>query len=733
MRRKLLCLLAALLLVGTAFAPAAAFAQEQIGMLQFNPNSSGGSGNEFDILNITGVNAAPSPFGFQTTPTYVTNEVDLSGLSLTVSGSNAPYPATTFTLDSLDGISWTGSPADFTGATSATLTGTFGETTLDMSDGSFVTIDPTFSATISDPTGLTLSDFEYIVATNASTGGGGTPVVPEPEPFIMVGTGLAALAGIRRRFFMSSIRRFSSRLAGLAVVLAFAGAFLMTPTSARASAVGVNLATSALPSSGLAGVSSSTLTASNFPTGETPSTVTLSFATTCGGTALATEAPTSLNKYVGTIYHIPFAVPAGLATGNYFISLAATSPATASIDCSELTVTATSTTLASCVPTSSLAVVAGTNVDAYVPNGSWDYGGNGIERVPLEGGDAPQIFTTPGRVNSCAANSATGEVICVEGSTNVDLISGPTATTVTTITSGLTGTAGFSGGSCQNCGVGVNAANNTAVIAGGFSGHGGDGVQFLNLANNTFGAPFPMFNEVSEDISIDPGRNLILSPGESGNYTLLQIGAGNTLTEFGQGVFAGEFDSAAEDCTTGIALASLEFTDSIYITDLTQAVFTPGTPGSWTGSGQVLGLGDSGYSAGTCGISSAPGTNHLGVVTGEFGGQAYAALQLPSTSGSGVPTLADWAYVSIMPAVPPAVSSVGTFSAGTDPHTVTAYTSPNSGKSFAVFAGWTGGGFGTPAVVAVVDLSCVLTAPRSGLHIVAAGAADSCVRYLAVP
>jgi hypothetical protein len=727
MIRSLLCLPVALLLVGIACTPIAASAQEQIGILQFDPGSAG-TGNELDILNITGVNAAAPPFGLQTTPTYVTNEVDLSDLSLTVSGSDAPYATTTFSL-APDGISWDGSPADFTGATSATLTGTFVETTLDLSDGSTVTIDPTFSAVISDPTGLTESDFEYITATNASSGP--PSLTPEPDDFILVGTGLMALAGIRRRFLMASVRRFSSRLAGLAVVLAFAGGFLITPTHANASTTSVSLAASALPSSGLAGVSSSTLTAANFPAGETPSTVTLSFATSCGGSVLATEAPTSLNKYVGTTYHIPFAVPAGLASGNYYISLAATSPAAASINCSEIQVTTTSTTLASCVPTSSLAVVAGTNVDAYVPNGSWDYGTTGIERVPLEGGDAPHVFTTTGNVNSCAANSATGEVVCTENNTNVDIISGPTATAVTTISSSANDEASFSGGVCFNCGVGVNASNNTAVIAGGFSGASGDGVQYLNLANNTFGTPFPMSNVVSEDISIDPSRNLILSPGEGGNYTLLKIGSGNALTEYGQYV-GYEFDSAAEDCTTGIALASIEFSDEIYITDLTQAVFTSGTPGTWTGSGQVLNLSDGGYAAGTCGISSAPGTNHLGVVTGEFGGSSFSALQLPSTSGTGVPTLADYAYVSAMPNTPDG----GAFSAGADPHTVTAYTSPNNSKSYAVFADDESGYYSgiAPSYVGVVDLACVLALPRSGAHTVSPSAnLSSCVRYVAIP
>ena len=80
MIRRLLSLPIALLLVGVAFTPIAAYAQEQIGILQFDPGSSG-TGNEFDVLNITGVN---SGLGSNTTTTYVTNEIDLSDLSLSV-------------------------------------------------------------------------------------------------------------------------------------------------------------------------------------------------------------------------------------------------------------------------------------------------------------------------------------------------------------------------------------------------------------------------------------------------------------------------------------------------------------------------------------------------------------------------------------------------------------------------------------------------------------------------
>jgi hypothetical protein len=301
---------------------------------------------------------------------------------------------------------------------------------------------------------------------------------------------------------------------------------------------------------------------------------------------------------------------------------------------------------------------------------------------------------------------------------------------LTTLTSSSNAEASFTGGSCFNCGVGINAENNTAAIAMGVNAGGGSGVQVLNLSNNTFDTPFPLKNYVSEDISIDSGRNLILSPAEDGIYDLLQIGSGNALTEFGNNIEGGDLDSAAEDCTTGIALSSDEFTDQIYITDLTQAVFTSGSPGTWTAPGQFLNLSDGGYSAGTSGISTAPGTNHEGVVTGEFGGQAYAALLLPSTSGSGTPTLADWAYVSEMPNTPDG----NAFAAGFDPHTVTAYTSPNNNKSYAVFADWD---LGTPSgsYLGVIDLACVLALPRTGAHTVTnpATATVPCTRYVLIP
>jgi hypothetical protein len=365
-------------------------------------------------------------------------------------------------------------------------------------------------------------------------------------------------------------------------------------------------------------------------------------------------------------------------------------------NCSIVTVTTTSVVL-TCVPSSSLAVVAGATVTAYVPKGHWGGGTTGVGAVELEptlGGSSMPI-ATGSPVNACAGNPATGQVVCTANTTSVYLINGTTLTN--TLTSGLTGTASFSGGSCQNCGVTINALTNTAAIAGGSPPPvvgAGDAVQILNLSSNTFQTPFKMQQRVSEDISIDAGRNLILSPSEANNYVLLSTNStsGAVTGEFDRAITSGgEPDSAAEDCSTGIALSSVEGTNAVYMADLSQSTLTPGSPaGSWTSpftlftvTGQSLG-----FAAGTSGITVAPGGSHLAIVTGEFGGNTFAVLQLQPTSGTGgaAPTVVDW-VVGVMPNTPDGVG----FSAGFDPHTVTAYTSPNTGKAIGLYSDWTSG------------------------------------------
>jgi len=392
----------------------------------------------------------------------------------------------------------------------------------------------------------------------------------------------------------------------------------------------------------------------------------------------------------------------------------------------------------SCQPTSSLsALIQQTKVVAYVPNGSWINPATGIQVVPIEPPGAPTSIPTPNPVNSCSSNGVTGETVCTADNNDVYLITGSTLNT--TLKSGSNSLATFSGGSCQNCGVAINAVSNTAVIAMGLSpSPSGTGIQYLNLASNTFSPPLPASNQVSEDIMWDPGRNLILSPNESGVYDLFQTPSSSSAPEFGNAI-GGELDSAAEDCLTGIALATDEFTNNLVLTDLTQAKFTPGSPGSWTAPYLFQAISDFnpyiGPEAGTDAIAVAPGS-HLGIAAGEFpgppsAGNAIIAFQLPSTSGSGTPALVDW-VVAVLPNDP----GGNPFSMGCDPHTVTAYVSPNTGQAMGVltdygatlcYAG------GIPAYLGLINLQSLLSAPRlAGTHTAVTPLPAGIVTFVAV-
>ncbi len=145
---------------------------------------------------------------------------------------------------------------------------------------------------------------------------------------------------------------------------------------------------------------------------------------------------------------------------------------------------------------------------------------------------------------------------------------------------------------------------------------------------------------------------------------------------------SGELDSSAEDCSTGIIFAPAEgaVPSEIEIADISnpgsppEAVFTPGTPGSWTAPEQVQTLTGSDLSAGASGSTVAQGT-HTGVVAGEFGGDGLTALALPTTSGAGaVPAVSNWV----------SCETGGGFSMGLDPHTLAAYQSPTGGDAIAL-------------------------------------------------
>ena len=395
-----------------------------------------------------------------------------------------------------------------------------------------------------------------------------------------------------------------------------------------------------------------------------------------------------------------------------------------------------------CLPANSLAVVIqGQNVTAYVPEGSWTGTAPGVLVVPLEppGSGSPTLIATQNSVNSCASNSVTGETICTANNADVYVINGVTLTS--TLTSAGTGIlTPFSGGTCTNCQVAMDPLSDAAVIGLALGG-GVGGFQFLHLgsASSTFDPPIRVADssglslQISDGFVVDPIRHLILAPVEGSslttppaNYRILRTAPSTQLFDFARAstTFTGmDFlpNSAAEDCTTGIALADFEDTGNFFIADLSQAMFKAGSPqGTWTAPFRMQALNEFvksyPFPFGVCGMAVVPGT-HLAVVTskGDYvkgypGGNGFGVIRLPATSGVGIPSILDWVE-AYMPDLP----DDSDWSTGDDPHTVTAYVSPNNGKAYAVI------GNQTHTWLGVVDLEALLNpALRSyrGSHVV---------------
>lgn len=275
----------------------------------------------------------------------------------------------------------------------------------------------------------------------------------------------------------------------------------------------------------------------------------------------------------------------------------------------------------------------------------------------------------------------------------------------------------------------MDATHNKALI--GLAVGSVASFQFLNLGSSpSFETPFATMNPVgliSEDPLIDPIRNLVSSPSEDSNYELINVTVSTSPAFFERSIPSpsdGEADSAGEDCDTGITLAPYEFTapSEVLVADLTSAIFVPGSPGSWTSLSAVNTLTESFLSAGASGCAVAQGT-HTGIISGEFGGDEITAIAMPPAPG--VVVLPDWVSCNIG----------NGFINGLDPHTVTAYRSPNDGHAYAVL---TNLGASTLAVVDLTMMLDPLIVPRtsgSGLGHACAGRPlpPSVVRFVPVP
>ena len=163
------------------------------------------------------------------------------------------------------------------------------------------------------------------------------------------------------------------------------------------------------------------------------------------------------------------------------------------------------------------------------------------------------------------------------------------------------------------------------------------------------------------------------------------------------------------------------YPSNVYIADLTQATFVPGrarAPGRQSGLRRFRRWRSRAWRPAQAVIAVAQGT-HTGIVSGEFGGNAITAIALPTTSGSGMPAIGDWVTCAI-----------DGFSNGFDPHTLTAYQSPNGGDAMAVL---TNGGATSLAVVNLTKMLNTTIVPRTGNVCTDGTLPATVVSFIAVP
>lgn len=400
-----------------------AFSPIPVGYISYD--ATGANVAEFDIVNFTGPN--DSSFPDMTFP--IATSLSLSSLSLTVDytgGHSEVFGSSYFTLDS-DRLSFNGKqlstlsgfPTGLFDATSAILTGTFSTQNLTLNDGSSEQVFRGFSATISDPSGLSDGDLAIINAT----------ATPEPATWTMLGMGVLLLivgrAGIGLRLKKCS--------AGVA--LGVGCAVLLMPGMARAQAtVKLNALTS--PSSGTAGTSTVNVGGTGFPTGPIPAAnVVVTLSGTCGGAGTTAPAATVQNV-IGSSDKIGFAIPGSLSAGSYFVSVSGTSASAVSFssgNCSALQV------LPGASPTLSLTPNPSSSSDWIINNGAltidFNPSGGAIWSVVPTGTTDQLIDFSPGDA------SMNGVVY--------DPLDGESAIGGTTLPSNWPGTSGIPGLSAQ--------------------------------------------------------------------------------------------------------------------------------------------------------------------------------------------------------------------------------------------------------------------------------------------
>lgn len=417
-------------------------------------------------------------------------------------------------------------------------------------------------------------------------------------------------------------------------------------------------------------------------------------------------------------------------------------------------------------PREALAATTGF-IAVYAPLGSWSQSTKDVALIPIAGsGVTGGVVSTPNVVNSCAAVSAgtfvsgstNPEAVCVANGTDIYLIDGTTI--VKTLTSGgvSPNLVRFSGGQCTTCGVVVDALSGNAVISVATATDPTThtvlgGYQLLNLSTLALSKVIGMgpADGIAEHFSVLPvssGLFLLLSPPEddmgtdTADYDIVAIAppsassvGGDAVLDFASRasyLYTGcsgaptELDTAAVD-STGIIYAQDECTGNLFLADLMQATTATSTaPYSWNVPAKAaqfqalteLSTGDMN------GLAVAFGA-HEALTEEEFDGNAFGAIKLPSTSGSGTPAASDW-VLAAMPNDP----SGAAWANPLDPHGLTAAFASAAASAGAIIVG-SPRGWGllmnnARTYVAVIDLDALLAAPReaappaAGSHTVSA-------------
>lgn len=377
---------------------------------------------------------------------------------------------------------------------------------------------------------------------------------------------------------------------------------------------------------------------------------------------------------------------------------------------------------AACVPSGAMAVdvnSATSQVSVYAPAGDWGSTTTGVFLVPVEAGGVigsgvtRATIATSHAVNSCSANSETGIIICSANNTDAYLINRSTLTAFT-LTSAGNGTQSFTGGSCTNCNALADPVTNFGIVGISLAG-GAAGYQFFNLSSGASAgvAAVPGTTGgslLSESPAIEPTKHWLISPNEDQDFQILNFSGAGVFRYAQRATVLGgtDLDGGAIDCTTDIAVAGDEFNNRVFITDLSQATFTPGSggsPGTWDAPAQLQNTpGLLGIT--TTGVAVAP-SGHVGIMQEEFGGNNFAAFSLPATSGTGTPALTDWVAATV-----PTQPDKAAWDNTDDPHGLTAYTSPTTTQPMGVLLNI------DRTFIAVIDINKLLAAPRTGAHTV---------------